>query len=558
MCLLLSMMVIGHMMYGQDMTIKGVIKSSDDWQPLIGATVLVKGTTRGTNTDLDGRFTIQAKEGDVLQISYVGWQEREITIGKNTSLDILLKPSATKLDEVTITAALGQVVKKRNISYSAQEVNVEELTRTGSPNIFSNLNGRVAGLTVTPTSGVAGASISINLRGPASIDGNNQPLIVVDGLPIDNRTFSQGALTTDQPNRTADYTNRGLDLNPNDIESLIVLKGPEAAALYGIDASSGAILITTKKAGKGGGRVTYDNFFRFDEVYRLPKYSANFQRGFNGINEVNTLNYFGERIPEGTETFDNVGNFFRTGKMQTHNMTVEGGSDNITYRLSGGYTNQDGVVPTNDFSRLSFRLNTTARINKKLSATTSFNYINTNGNSPLRGAGGFLLSLFQWPSTDDASVYLNEDGTRKRIVPALTVEPENPFFNVAFNRNSSRTKRTIGNLSLVHNTTDWLSFTARLGADSYSTLGGQFTHPFSNAGVTTAGRVETFSEVSLLLNGNILGTIKKSFNDFNLTFVAGGTFDDRNYEVTSTRGEKLFLPDFESVNNTDPTTQRSK
>jgi TonB-linked SusC/RagA family outer membrane protein len=557
-CLMLSIVMMAQIMYGQAKSIRGIIKSSEDYQPLIGATVLIKGTTRGTNTDLDGRFSIEAEEGNVLLISYVGWQEREITIGKSNSLDILLKPTVNQLDEVTITSALGQQVKKRNLSHSAQEVNVEELVRTGSPNLFQNLGTRVAGLTVIPTSGVAGASISLQLRGPSSIDGNNQPLIVIDGLPIDNRTFTQGALTTDQPNRTADYANRGLDINPNDIESLVVLKGPEAAALYGIDASSGAILITTKKGAKGAGRVTYDNFFRFDEVYRLPKFSGEYGRGFNGINEINTLSYFGEKIPEGTQLFDNVDNFFRTGKMTTHNLTVEGGSDNLTYRLSGAFTGQDGVVPTNDYNRLSFRINTTARINNRLSATTSFNYFNTNTNSPLRGADGFLTSLLQWPSTDDASVFLNEDGTRRRIVPALTIEPENPFFNVAYNRNSSRTRRTLGNISLTHNTTDWLSFTGRLGADSYTTLGGQFTHPFSNAGATTGGRVETYNETSLLLNGNLLGTVKKNFSDLNVTFVAGGTFDDRNYEVTSTRGEKLFLPDFESVNNTDPTSQRSK
>lgn len=545
-------------MIGQARMIKGIIKSTSDKQPLIGATVLVKGTTRGTNTDFDGRFEIEASDSEILNISYVGWKDREITVGKNTFIEVMLSPTVNTLNEVVITGALGQKVNKRNLSYSAQEIDVEEITRTGSPNFLSNLNGRVAGLTVTPTSGVAGASVSIQLRGPSSIDGNNQPLIVVDGLPIDNRTFSQGALTTDQPNRSADYSNRGLDINPNDIESIVVLKGPEAAALYGIDASSGAILITTKMGAKGAGKVTYDNFFRFDEVYRLPKYNSDFGRGFNGINEVNTLNYFGEQIPSSVQRFDNVGNFFRTGKTQTHNLTVEGGGDNLSYRLSGAYTAQDGVVPTNDYSRLSFRLNTSAKISKKLSATTSFNFINSGNNSPLRGSDGFLLSLLRWPSTDNASNYLNEDGTRRRIVPALTVEPENPFFNVQNNTNSTDTKRTLGNVSLTHATTDWLSFTARLGADSYTTLGSQFLNPFSNLGRVAGGRIETYSESSLLLNGNLLGTIKKSISDINISFTGGGSFDDRNYEVTSTRGEKLYLPDFKSVNNTDPTTQRSK
>jgi TonB-linked SusC/RagA family outer membrane protein len=542
----------------QTKEITGKVSDAKSGQSIIGAAVFNVTTNTGDITDENGNFKIQAAKGHVIQFSFLGFKTQTFVINDEKNINISLANDEILLDEAVITAPLGIQVKKRNLSYSVQEISGSDISKTGRENPLASLQGKIAGLTMTPSSGQAGASVSIQLRGPSSIDGNNQPLIVVDGLAIDNRTFNQGALTTDQPNRSADYTNRAGDLNSNDIESIVVLKGAEAAALYGIDASSGAIIITTKKGRKGSAKVTYDNLFRVEQIYRFPKFNTDYQRGLNGIAEPNTLLYFGPKVSDSQPKFDNVNNFFKNGNTQTHNLSFEGGGEGMTYRLSTGYTNQKGIVPTNDFNRLNIRLNTTARISSKFDATASFNYINSNNNSPLRGSAGFALSLIQWPSTNDASDFLNQDGTRKRIVPALTSEPENPFFNVYNNSNSTKTKRNIGNFSLTYKTTDWLSFTGRLGIDNYSTIGSQFFHPESNSGVAGGGKVETYTEVNLLMNGNLLGTAKKRFGDFNFTLVGGGTFDDRNYEVTSTRGEKLYIPNFISINNTDPITQRSK
>jgi TonB-linked SusC/RagA family outer membrane protein len=542
----------------QNREISGKVVDAKDGSAIIGAAILNVTTNAGDATDENGNFKIKAERPQILQVTYLGYKTESILVGDANFITVKLKSDSYLLDEAVITAPLGMQVKKRNLSYSVQEVSGADIFNTGRQNALASLQGRVAGLTMTPTSGQAGASVSIQLRGPSSIDGNNQPLVVVDGLPIDNRTFSEGALVSDQPNRNADYTNRSADINPNDIESIVVLKGAEAAALYGIDASSGAIIITTKKGQKGKGRVAYDNLFRVENIYRFPDFNRDYKRGLNGIEEPNTLSYFGPKITESTPTFDNVNNFFRNGNTQTHNLSFDGGTEAMTYRLSTGYTNQKGVIPTNDYERLNVRLNTSAKVSSKIDATASFNYTNSNNNSPIRGSSGFALSLIQWPSTDDASNYLNEDGTRRKIVPGLSSEPENPFFNVYNNTNTSRTKRNIGNFSLTYKTTDWLSFTGRFGIDNYSTLGSQFFHPESNSGLAGGGKVETFAEVSLLMNGNLLGTVKKQFGDFKMTLVGGGTFDDRNYEVTSVRGEKLYIPNFVSINNTDPTTQRSK
>ena len=242
----------------QNRTLKGTITDADDNSPMIGVTVLVVGTGIGTVTDLDGTYAIQVATGQTLRYSYTGYKPKEIKITNETLLDVQLIAEATALGEIVVTA-LGIKEEKKKLAYSIQEVKGEALQNTGRDNFIVSLQGRVAGLNMTPTSGQAGSSVAVQLRGPSSIDGNNQPLFVVDGLPIDNRTFNQGALVSDQANRANDYQNRAGDINPADIESVTVLKGPEAAALYGIDASSGAIIITTKKGSSGKGKISYDN-----------------------------------------------------------------------------------------------------------------------------------------------------------------------------------------------------------------------------------------------------------------------------------------------------------
>jgi len=541
---------------GQTRTISGTITDTQDGTPLIGATVLVVGTTTGTVTDLDGKYSISAATGQVLRFSYTGYSSKDITVGTSNVIDMQLESEATTFDEIVVTA-LGIKEDKKKLSYSVQEVKGDQIYDTGRDNFLVSLQGRVAGLNMTPSSGQAGASVSVQLRGPSSIDGNNQPLFVVDGLPIDNRTFSQGALVSDQPNRSADYLNRAGDINPADIESITVLKGPEAAALYGIDASSGAIIITTRKGAAGKGRINYDNLFRVENLYRFPKYTTDYATGFNGAADPTTRSFFGPVLPASTQRFDNVDAFFRNGFTQTHNLGFEGGTENVSYRLSSSYTDQAGTIPTNEFSRISIRLSSTAKIRPNLEATTTFNYVQSDVRAPERGVNGYLIALLSWPSYDDASAYLNTDGTR-RLLTGITTEADNPFFNVYKNANQTRTKRSIGNFSLAYNPFKWFTVTGRFGIDNYSTIGNQFRHPQSALGIAGAGSVESYNEVSLLLNGNLLATARKNFGNFNTTLTFGGSVDDRNYEVTSVRGERLFEPEYNSINNSEPTTQRNK
>jgi TonB-linked SusC/RagA family outer membrane protein len=533
-------------LFGQERKISGKVTDASDGLPLFGVSILVVGTTSGTITDLDGAYSINAQRGQTLRFTYTGYANREVVVADASTINVALSFEAEALSEVVVTA-LGIKEEKKKLSYSIQELKGNDLYDTGRDNFLVSMQGRVAGLNMTPTSGQAGASVNIQLRGPSSIDGNNQPLFVVDGLPIDNRTFSQGALVSDQPNRTADYLNRAGDINPADIASITVLKGPEAAALYGIDASSGAIIITTKKGTAGVGKINYDNLFRFEDTYKFPEFATDYARGFNGSADPTTTLFFGPKLGAETPRYDNIEAFFRNGFTQTHNLGFEGGTPGISYRFSTSYTDQQGTVPTNDYNRISARLSSTAKITEKLEVSGSFNYINSETTSPERGSSGYLISLMQWPSYDDATVYLNADGTRRKLI-GTSSEPDNPFFNVNANSNKTRTKRTIGNVSMSYNILEWLNLTGRFGVDNYTTIGSQFRHPESVLGIAGLGTVESYNEVSQLQNGNVIATAKKSFGPFSTSLTFGGSFDDRNYEVTSVRGEKLFIPDYNSIN----------
>ncbi|HAK79377.1 MAG TPA: SusC/RagA family TonB-linked outer membrane protein, partial [Runella sp.] len=241
-----------------------------------------------------------------------------------------------------------------------------------------------------------------------------------------------------------------------------------------------------------------------------------------------------------------------------HNVTVEGGSEKATYRLSTSYISDKGVVPTNQMDQINIRLTGVGQITKNLRATTSFNYIGTNNLQPLRSAQGFLIGMLAFPFYLDAQQYLTADGRRFRTFGEDANDLDNPFFNVYKNINSNRINRTVGNIQLDYNVTPWLTLAGILGADIFSTRYNRFQHPESNAGITAKGFVENATENSQLLNGNFRATAKKDFGKLKTSLMVGTTVDDRRYETTAIYGEQLYLPDFNSINNTLNSTQRNK
>jgi TonB-dependent SusC/RagA subfamily outer membrane receptor len=282
----------------QERTVTGVVTSTDN-EKLAGVTVQVVGTSRTAVTDVAGKYSISVTPGQSLRFSYVGFQSQTVSVGQNLTVNTRLTKQEGQLGEVVVTA-YGIKRDPRSVPYNAPTVQGDDVAQTRRENFLNALAGRVPGATITPSSGTPGASSQIILRGATSIGGNNQPLIVVDGIAYDNQTLNQEGLigssatgSVSYNNRNSDYGNRAMDINPQDIETITVLKGPEAAALYGADGASGAIVITTRKGRAGKASITYDNSFRTEKLYRFPEIQREYLIGTNGIYDPNaTVNPF--------------------------------------------------------------------------------------------------------------------------------------------------------------------------------------------------------------------------------------------------------------------------
>jgi TonB-dependent SusC/RagA subfamily outer membrane receptor len=410
-------------------TVRGRVVESGSQRPIPDAQVSVVGSTQGGVTGATGEFVItNVPVGDRrLRARRIGFQAAEqavaVTAGATARAEFTLSTAAAQLDQVVVTA-LGQQAQQRTLGVAQQTVRGAEIAETQRPNFVNALQGRIAGVDVTSSSGVPGASASITIRGVSSISGSNQPLFIIDGVPMDNKTTSTAVFASDAPgsttafnNRGVDFTNRAADVNPDDIESVTVLKGPEASALYGIDAANGAVVITTKRGRPGTGGLEYSNNFRVERVRDRPEVQREFGPTTLSGQLLGSFFYFGAPYAAGTQFFDNVDGFFQTGMQQTHNLSFSGAApDNrVNYRVSSSFLNQEGVVQTSQFRRVNVNGTSSGQVTPWLRADLSMIYANTDNDQPNKGANGPLLGLLVWPGTDDASDWLTPAGQRRRI-----------------------------------------------------------------------------------------------------------------------------------------------
>jgi TonB-dependent SusC/RagA subfamily outer membrane receptor len=445
-----------------------------DKSPLSNVSVLVKGTRVATSTDNAGAFSISVANNQVLTFSLVGFESKDVRVGNASSIEVRLAPKDNTLDEVVVTA-MDIKRNPKELGYSVQKVKGSELVETQRNNFVNGLQGRIAGLTINPTSGLAGASSQIVLRGFNSLSLDNSPLFIIDGVIIDNSSVNENNRNTglavkptsanvSTENRSNDYTNRIADLNPNDIENVTVLKGPEATALYGSQASSGAIVITTKKGGDSDGKVkvSYDNSFRLSTYTRYPEIMTDYDAGNNGVAQ-NIFSYFGPRLPwevkgdKNSTRWDNLNSFFQTSFSNNHNVSAEYGKGNHSVRMSGSYVDENSPVPTNNFRKYNFRIVTNHKIGKTLEISPSLSYIKSSNDKPLRGVRGYVLSLLSWPVDNDAADWLNPNGTKKGLFSGdPNAELDNPYFNLYRNRSRDELTRTVATLSVNYTPTRWL------------------------------------------------------------------------------------------------------
>lgn len=563
-------------LHAQTRSISGTVLADEDGSPLVGVTVTNIATKKRTTTNTVGHYSIDAAKGETISFIYVGYTTKEVTVDAENAVNIRLIATDKGLNEVVVTG-YGQTKSKRELTYQAPVVKGEDIAQTRRGNFLNALAGRVPGLTVTSTSGLPGASASIMLRSGASIGGNNQPLFVVDGVPLSNGSVDQNDLpsasSTALPgtanlalsNRNSDYTNRIADINPDDIEAITVLKGPEATAQYGSDGAGGAIVITTRKGVSGATRITYSNSFTLTEVYRFPDVQHEYSRGNNGVYDPSATglyniygySFFGPKYAPGTPFYNNIKNFFKKAFGQQHNLSMEAGNNDLNYRFSAGYLNQDGVVPNTNLTRYNFRFSVFAKLNKRMKLNTTWAYTTSNNDKATKGGGSFYTNLMTYPTDIDARDYINPDGTRKitrNVLPSA--EFSNPFWDVNKNKSNDKNYNLTGNINIVTTLTKELSLTTILGVNHYNTLGTMMYHPYSREAYSLGGFLSTYEQTYNSLNGTIRFDYKKTlFNKFTNNFYVGGYLEDNNSTTNAQRGERFYETEFISLNNTDPTSR---
>ena len=547
----------------QQKTVTGKV-TTEQGTPLPGVSVVIKGTRLGAQTNSEGTYTIRVSEGQVLVYRFIGTSPEERTVGTANTINVQLTRVATALNDVVVTA-LGSTVAQRSLGTAQQIVRGAEIAQTQRENFVNSLQGRVAGVEVTSSSGVPGASTSITIRGVSSISSSNQPLMIIDGLPMDNKTMNTGVLASDAPgsttafnNRGVDFTNRAADLNPNDIETLVVLKGPEAAALYGIDAANGAIVITTKRGRAGRTGMEYSNSFEIASPGRTPE----IQKVYDRTTADGALSYFGAPYAPGTVFYDNVDGFFQTAVTQKHNLSFSGATpDNkINYRVATSMTNQQGVIPTSKYDRVNVTGASQAQVTSWLRTDLSMGYTYSNNDQPFKGDFGPLIGLLLWPQTDDAKDFLSPAGTRRRITNlAATSEVDNPYFNVRKNKINAKTNRILANLGVVVTPFSWGNIKTNIGVDNYTNQNQLLRHPESAYANSVNGIIDQADDVTRSINAQTLLNInpRAITNSISISGLIGNQVQDYKSNTDALKGQDFLDPNFVSINNTNLRVNRT-
>lgn len=582
--LLLLLALAPAIMNAQDKTITGTVLS-DKNEPLPGVSVSVQGTTRATTTGTDGKYSIAAKPGDVLNFSYVGFAPESVTVGQNSIIDVTLRSATGELGEVVVTA-MGIKKERKALGYAVSDLSATELMKNKNTNVVNSLAGKVPGVNITQFSGSAGAGASITIRGGNSTSESrqNQPLFVVDGIIYDNSTTVTGNTGTDGMSRSnTSYSNRIMDINPEDIETLSVLKGAAAAALYGSRAADGVVLITTKKGAEG--RVTVNATSKISSSWanKLPEVQTEFGPGSYSTNGVfsNTSmddGSWGEKITSQETVYDNIGNFFQNALVYDNNVNVSGGTQNSTFYLSGSNFKQTGIVPNTAYDKTTFRFNGEQKYGRlTLNANAAYSIANTDRTLTTAGlwsGGGYngvgsMQSLYRWPTTLDISHYINEDGTQYRpyagTVTDLEDDIDNPYWIINMDKLTSQTKRITGGVNANYKIADWWDVTARLGYDRYSTYDYTFIAPGSAVDpLYQNGRLSKPVFDYTYTTTTVMSNFHKTFGDFDTHLMLGTTSEDTRTSNQNQWGYNFVTAGTISFNNiniedkfsSDRTTQK--
>ena len=555
----------------QDKTVTGTVTSAEDKEVVPGVNVVVKGTSIGTITSLDGEFSINVPGSEsILVFSYIGLITQEVLVGQQSILDITMNPDLQELSEIVITA-MGLEKEKRSLNYATQNVEAKVITQSQQPNLANALQGKIAGLSVRQSSGMPGSSTLMTIRGSSVLSGNNQPLMVIDGMPVESGAIFSDNATEDRVSST-DASSRTLDINPSDIETIEVLKGPAASALYGLRAGNGVIIITTKSGKKSSGKavINFNTAYTADVVTKTPSLQSTYGQGNGGILNLGTSGSWGPKITEIGEytnivgetvvgqVYDNVTPFFETGGTYNADISVSGSGEMGNYAVSAGYMDQKGFIPTTGMTRFTGKLRGDFVANKdlRIGGTMMYSQMNVDKIPSGSNLSNPLFTTYYAPRTFDLwGIPYHIDGdpfTQIHYRAAM----DNPRWSLANNSFKEVNDRLIGNLNLNYKPLDWFSVTYQLGVDFFTNnqkevyelgsgnTGGRTTPP-------SGGELTDFSYSNRQINSTLnLVFEKKIAEDFNINLVLGSEFYDIEGRLMKVRGSTFDIGGFHNISNT--------
>lgn len=542
--------------HAQDRVVTGTVIDAETGEPMPGVNVTAGVPPVGAATDFDGEYRLDVPAGaDSLVFSFIGYERLAVPIAGRSVIDVALVPSAQMIGDVVVTA-LGIERQERELGYAIQKIDAADLSQTEVGNIVNSLSGRVAGAQVTDAGGAPGQGSRIILRGLTSLEpgADNQPLFIVDGIPIDNSTNS-GAEGFD----SRGFSNRAVDLNPNDIESVSVLKGASATALYGLRAANGAIIITTKRGQTGAPRVNVTSSVGAEMVNRFPDTQQVYTQGFSGAYDSTSFwPSWGAPIEEarlanpGIQFFNNYEQAYDTGYTLDNNVSLSGGTEQASFYASLSNLQNGGVLPFSDWDRTSVRLSGALRPSGRTRFEGTLNFVNSGGNRVF--ADRYNERLIYWSPNRDVTDYINPNGTMIGYYGTARNTGTNPIYDARYATYEDDVNRLIGTVNLGFDPVDWVTLSYRVGLDTYNDsrfqttrgpLGFDGENPLSATG--SLGETRIFSrDISSTLNATFRQEISETVS---AELLLGNDVFDRTYDQVFSFGEDLTIPDLFRFNN---------
>ncbi len=566
----------------QTKNITGTVTSSEDNQPIPGVSVSVKGTTLGTITNIDGLFELTVpQDAKTLVFSFVGMKNYEVEIGTQSTFNVKMETDVFGIDEVVVTA-LGISREKKGLGYAVQDVKGDELITAREPNVVNSLQGKLSGVQITNSSGNVGAGSRIIIRGMSTLTGNNQPLFVVDGVPIINSYSDLGSYSG------TDYGNSSSDINPSDIENVSILKGANAAALYGSRAVNGVVLITTKsgKGTKKGLGVSIEENMMWSTPFRLPDFQNEYGQGYDqefeyvdgnwggvndGIDESWGPKLDGRLLPQFDSPYDpitgvrtptpwiahpdNVKNLFDTGLNRTTSVSVSRMEDKYNFRMSISNMDQTGMIPNTDQTKNTFNLNAGINVTDKLNVSGSGTYTLTNSDNIMSSgytSAGIFQSTMQWFGRQVDTQYLKDhwsevDPVTGRHVNWNHAYHDNPYWTLNKNTNSLKRERVTGNFNITYDFNEWLQLKAMAGVDGYSQGVKEVRAKDSNDWME--GAFNNYESIRRETTANATLNADKSFGELDVVATLGTEYNHYDYREDNSFVSSLIIPDLYSISN---------